>query len=97
MSAYMIAQIQITDPEAYQAYLAGFMPIFHRYDGELLATSGGQTEVLEGAWAYPRTVIMKFPSQDHARRCYRDPDYQALAEHRHRSAQANLVLVEGLS
>ncbi|MEM7222680.1 MAG: DUF1330 domain-containing protein [Pseudomonadota bacterium] len=97
MSAYMIAQIEITDPEAYQVYLAGFMPIFQRHEGELLATSSGRTEVLEGTWSYPRTVIMKFPSQDHARRWYEDPAYQALAAHRHRSARANLVLVEGLS
>ena len=96
MSAYMVAQIDIHDPDGYQAYLAGFMPIFERYGGELLATSKGETEVIEGAWAHPRTVIMKFPSLDHARRWHADPDYQALAEHRHRSARANLVLVEGI-
>jgi uncharacterized protein (DUF1330 family) len=96
MSAYMIAQIDIHDPDGYQAYLAGFMPIFERYGGELLATSKGETEVIEGDWATPRTVIMKFPSLDHARRWHEDPDYQALAEHRRQAARANLVLVEGL-
>ncbi|MEM7170944.1 MAG: DUF1330 domain-containing protein [Pseudomonadota bacterium] len=96
MSAFMIAQIRINDPDAYQGYLAGFMPIFERHGGELMATSRGATEVLEGTWAYPRTVIMKFPDLERARAWYNDPDYQALAEHRHRSAQANLVLVEGL-
>jgi uncharacterized protein (DUF1330 family) len=39
---------------------------------------------------------MKFPSMDHAHRWHDDPDYQALAQHRWRSSQANLVLVEGL-
>ena len=38
MSAYMIAQIEIADPEEYQNYFAGFMSIFQRYGGELLAT-----------------------------------------------------------
>ena len=47
-------------------------------------------------YAAPRTVIMKFPSLDQARRWHADPDYRALAEHRHRSARANLVLVEGI-
>ena len=92
MSAYMVAQIDIHDPDGYQAYLAGFMPIFERYGGELLATSKGETE----EWATPRTVIMKFPSLDHARRWHEDSDYQALAEHRRQAARANLVLVEGL-
>jgi uncharacterized protein (DUF1330 family) len=34
----MIAQIEITNPEEFQNYLAGFMPIFQKYGGELLAT-----------------------------------------------------------
>ncbi len=96
MSAYMIAQIRIDDPEIYKRYLAGFMEIFQRYGGELLVTSSAETEVLEGSWALPRTVIMRFPDRDSALAWHSDPDYRALAEHRHRSAAANLVLVEGL-
>ena len=96
MTAYMIAQIEIADPERYQDYLAGFMPIFQRYEGELLATSSCATEVIEGDWALPRTVIMKFPSRAAAEAWHRDPDYQTLAQHRHAAARANLVLVEGL-
>ena len=96
MSAYMIAQISIDDPEGYGKYLSGFMPIFERYGGELLATSKNRTEIIEGEWAFPKTVIMKFPSFEHAQRWYSDPEYKTLAEHRHRSAKANLVLVEGL-
>ena len=97
MSAYMLAQIQIDDPEEFQHYLAGFMPVFEKYGGELLATSKNQTIVIEGSWSYPRTVIMKFPSVEAAQSWYDDPDYKAIAAHRHRSAQANLVLVEGIA
>ena len=97
MSAYMIGQLEIHDPEAYRHYLAGFMPIFQRHGGELLATSAVETEVIEGEWAYPRTVIMRFPSAEAAHRWHADPDYQTLAEHRRRAAHANLVLVQGLA
>ncbi len=97
MSAYMLAQIQIDDPEEFQNYLAGFMPVFERHGGELLATSKNQTIVIEGSWSYPRTVIMKFPSVEAAQSWYDDPDYKAIAAHRHRAAQANLVLVEGIA
>ena len=62
MSAYMLAQIQIGDSEEYKKYLGGFMPIFERHGGELLATSKNQTVVIEGEWSHPNTVIMKFPS-----------------------------------
>ena len=97
MSAYAVAQIEIYDPEEYKKYLAGFLSIFRRYEGELLATSSCETEVIEGEWAYPRTVIMKFPRMKDARYWHGDPDYRKLAEHRQRSAKANLVLVEGIS
>ena len=96
MSAYMIAQIDIFDPDEYQNYLAGFMPVFERYGGELLATSKNETEVIEGEWAYSRTVIMKFPSVAKAQEWHHDPEYIKLAVHRHRSAKANLVLVDGV-
>lgn len=97
MSAYMVAQIEIDDPEEYKKYLAGFLPIFQRYGGELLATSSCETEVIEGEWAYPRTVIMKFATMEDARNWHHDPDYRALAKYRQRSAKANLVLVDGIS
>ena len=56
-----------------------------------------KTIVIEGDWAYPGTVIMHFPSIEAAQAWCDDPEYQALAEHRHRSARANLVIVEGMS
>ncbi|MBT5434792.1 MAG: DUF1330 domain-containing protein [Rhodospirillaceae bacterium] len=96
MVAYLIAQLDVHDAEIYQNYLKGFMPIFERNGGELLATSAQGTEVLEGSWALPRTVIMKFPSLEAAHRWHDDPDYQALAKHRHASASTNLVLIDGL-
>ena len=96
MSAYALAQVRINDPETYQKYLAGFMPVFERHGGELLATSRNTTTVIEGEWAYPATVIMKFPSLEAARAWCDDPDYKALAKHRHASADANLVIVEGI-
>jgi len=96
MSAYMVGQLRIHDPQEYEKYLAGFLPVFERHGGKLLAVSKSETEVIEGEWAYPRTVIMKFPSVEHAHRWHDDPDYQALAEHRRRSAETNLVLVHGI-
>ena len=96
MSAYVIGQLKINDPEAYKEYLAGFMPSFERHGGELLATSAKETRVLEGEWALPRTVLMRFPSLEHAQAWYDDPEYRTLSKIRHRTADANLVIVEGL-
>lgn len=96
MSAYVIGQLKINNREAYQAYLDSFQPSFERHGGELLATSAQETEVLEGSWSLPRTVLMWFPSVDAAKAWYNDPDYQALANIRQANADTNLVIVEGL-
>lgn len=97
MPSYVIGQLDIHDPTTYQAYLDGFMPSFQRHGGELLATSNDRTEVLEGAWALPRTVVMRFPSIEHAKAWYHDPEYVELAKIRHRTASANLVVVNGIA
>ena len=97
MSTYVIAQLEVHDPDAYQAYLDGFMPSFERHGGELLATSRQETIVLEGTWSLPRTVIMRFPSPAHAKSWYADPEYQELAKIRHKTASANLVIVDGIA
>ena len=96
MAAYVIGQLEIHDPERYKSYLAGFMPIFERHNGELLATTGGETTVIEGRWGHPRTVVMKFPNRAAAERWLNDPDYKALAEHRYASAHCNLAMVDGV-
>jgi uncharacterized protein (DUF1330 family) len=96
MAAYMIAQIDVHDADEYAKYLSGFMPIFQRYGGKLLATSKNRTKIIEGEWALPNTVVMEFPSIVEAEQWHADPEYQQLAIHRKKSAQANLVLGEGM-
>lgn len=97
MSAYVVAQIKINDPDEYKNYLGGFMPVLEKHGGKLLATPKNQTLVVEGNWAYPSTVIINFTSVTAAQAWLDDPDYQALAEFRNRSSDSNLVIVEGLS
>ena len=95
MSVYVIAQIEVFDPETYQNYLAGFMPVFERHGGKMVGRSP-DPEVIEGEWVYPRTVIMSFPTAQDVHRWHDDPDYKALAAFRHRSAKANIVMVDGV-
>ena len=97
MSAYFIAQIDIHDPDEYQNYLKGFMPIFERHGGRLLVSSAEEPKVVEGSWSLPRIVLMEFPDQEHAQSWLNDEEYQRLAQYRHRAAQTNLVLVDGIA
>jgi len=95
MSAYVIAQLEVHDAAEFEKYLAGFYAIFERHGGKLVGRSP-VAEVMEGDWAMPRTVIMRFPTAEDARRWHADPGYQALAEHRHRASRANIVMVAGV-
>ena len=95
MSVYIIAQISIHDRAEYDKYSNGFMDVFERFNGELLVVSENPL-VVEGEWPYTRTVVIRFPSAEDARRWYESPEYQKIAEHRHRASKGNAVIVEGL-
>ncbi len=94
MSAYVIAQLHVHDMAKFEKYLAGFYAIFKRHGGKLVGRSL-EAEVMEGEWAMPRTVIMRFPTSDDARRWHADPDCRALAVHCNRASRANIVMVDG--
>jgi uncharacterized protein (DUF1330 family) len=93
MAVYLVAQITIHDREEYGIYEAGFLEVFAQFEGELLAVSEEPT-VIEGQWPCTRTVLMRFPSAEEARRWYASPQYQAIAEHRFRASTGNAVVVE---
>ena len=93
MSVYIIAQISIHDREEYRVYEAGFMDVFAQFQGELLSVSENPV-VIEGQWPCTRTVLMRFPSAEEARRWYASPAYQAIAQHRFRASTGNAVVIE---
>jgi len=91
MSAYFIAQIRIHDREQYRVYEDGFDEIFARYQGTVIIVDDHPT-VLEGEFRYSRIVVVKFPSETEALRWYESAEYQALARHRFRAADADTIL-----
>jgi uncharacterized protein (DUF1330 family) len=95
MSSYFVALITVKDPDQYGRYLEGFMPIFERYAGEVLAADDAP-EALEGEWPAARTVIIRFPSEEELLRWYRSPEYQRLIELRRSAADGAIALVHGL-
>jgi uncharacterized protein (DUF1330 family) len=95
MAVYLIAQINIHDRDKYAQYGDGFMEIFTKYEGKLLSVEE-EPVTLEGNWQYTRTVLIEFPSKADADAWYHSEEYQALAQHRFDSSDANIVMVKGL-
>jgi uncharacterized protein (DUF1330 family) len=95
MAAYLVAQVRIHDPEMYQRYREAVPPLVDRFGGRFRAR-GGDLEVLEGEWPWPRLVIIEFQSRDAARLFYDSPEYQKILPLRQQAAESNVVLVEGV-
>jgi len=94
MPVYIVASIRIADAEEYGRYQAGFLDIFARYKGELLAVSD-EPQVIEGEWPYTRAVLLRFPDEEEARRWYQSPEYQQLSQHRWRASTGTVIAFQG--
>jgi len=95
MSAYVIVDIQVTDPVGYEEYKKLAPPIVAAYGGKYLAR-GGKTETLEGDWSPKRLVILEFESAERAKAWLNSPEYRAPRQLRNQTTKTNMVVVEGV-
>lgn len=95
MPAYLIAEVDVTDPAAYEEYRKQVPPIIAKYGGRYLVR-GGKVESKEGGWTPPRFVIVEFPSMEQARRFYDSPEYAPVLAIRKKASRSRLILAEGL-
>ena len=93
MSAYIIAQINVTNPEKYQEYAKLAGPASAKHGGRFLVRGGTKT-TLEGDIPYQRIVVTEFPDVEAAKRFYHSVEYQAAREKRLGAADFNMVIVE---
>ncbi len=93
--AYVIVDMDVTDPERYAAYRELARPAVEAGGGRFLAR-GGATEVLEGDRVPHRTVILEFPDMDTARAWYHSPAYVEARRAREGAAVGSFIAVEGI-
>jgi len=96
MAAYVIGEVEITDPQAYQEYAKGVPGTIAQYGGKYLVR-GGAVDVKEGSWQPKRVVVLEFASMAQARKWYASPEYAPLLALRHKAARSKLIFVEGVS
>ena len=95
MSAYLISQIEIHDPQGYEAYRKLVSPSLAKYGGKFIAR-GGRIDVLEGNWSPKRVVICEFESVERAREWYDSAEYKPAMDIRQKTASAQIIVVDGL-
>lgn len=95
-TAYIVAEIRITDPERYRSYVAAVTPLVAKHGGTYLAR-GGETTPVEGRPPDGRIVILAFPDLTAARAFLAAPEYQPVVALRHQAATSRVYIVEGVA
>jgi len=95
VAAYLIAEVEITDPKAYEEYRKIVPGTIAQYGGRYLVR-GGSVETKEGGWTPSRVVVLEFASMEQARKWYHSPEYAPALAIRTRAGKSKVILVEGI-
>lgn len=97
--AYVVAEIQVTDPEGYEGYKVLSTASTAKFGATFIVRGGtrdqreGEDDAHHAGW---RTVILEFPSMEQARRWYDSAEYAHAREVRQANSISRLFIVEGV-
>jgi uncharacterized protein (DUF1330 family) len=94
MKAYIIVDVTITNPTAYEDYKKLTPASLQPFDGKFIVR-GGATETLEGDWQPGRFVILEFPSKQKAKAWWSSTEYAPAKAIRQSASKTRMILVEG--
>ena len=95
MPAFVLAEVKVNDPEAYQKYIDQVPATIEAHGGRYLAR-GGEVEILDAHRSPERLVIVEFESMERAREWWNSEVYQGPKAIREAAAVSRIVLLDGL-
>ncbi|GAC1307802.1 MAG: DUF1330 domain-containing protein [Acidimicrobiales bacterium] len=95
MPAFVLAEIDVLDPEAYEPYKALASASITAFGGTY-RVRGGAVEALEGDAPTGRVVVLEFPDIEAARAWYHSDSYQAAAAVRQAASRGKMFLIDGV-
>ncbi len=95
MAAYILAELDIHDPEGFQRYREKVPATIDQYGGRYLVR-GGEVTPLEGELSAPRVVIIEFADRNAAHTWYTSPEYQEILPLRLNAAKGTAAIVDGI-
>ena len=95
MPAYLVANIEITDPIGFEAYREGVPAVIARFGGRYLVR-GNPLTIVEGKPFFTRLTVVEFASMEALRTFYDSPEYAPLLAIRTASSTSNVVFVPGV-
>jgi len=90
---YWIARVDVSDPDAYKAYVEANANAFKKYGARFLVR-GGEFSAKEGT-SRTRNVVIEFDSYEQALACYESPEYAEALALRKPVSQGDLIIIEG--
>lgn len=94
MPAFLIGEIDIHDPAAYEAYRARVPAVIAAHGGRYLVR-GGASASLSGDWHPKRLVVLEFPDMSRLRAFWDSAEYAELRAIREQASTGRLIAVEG--
>ena len=95
MSAYVIAEVEVADPETFEEYRKLVPPTIEAFGGRYVAR-GGAVERLEGDWRPRRIVVIEFDDLERAKAWHASDLYAPAKALREASADTRMIVVEGV-
>ncbi|MEV8532431.1 DUF1330 domain-containing protein [Streptomyces sp. NPDC051211] len=96
MPAYVVIDLDITDPEGFQQYVEGVDPLIEQAGARNLLVDENPL-LLEGDWRPSRLVVHEFPSKAAAQEFWDAPAYQPLKALRRKHSTLSVVVGESVS
>ena len=90
---YWVANVDITDPEGYKAYVAANAEAFRKYGARFLVR-GGKAQCVEGKLR-SRVVVIEFPSLERAKEFFGSKEYSKVKKLRQGAATGQFLAIEG--
>ena len=95
MAAYVVLNVEVTDPARYPDYSKVAGPTVAQYGGTYLVR-GGKAEGLEGTLDPKRFVIIEFPTYEQAKAWWSSAEYREPKAIRQSCSTSDVILVEGV-
>lgn len=92
---YVVAQINVTDPETYADYIKLVLPTIQHFGGEFLVR-GGKSVNYEGEPHGSRMVVIRFPSYQAAKDWYHSAEYAKAKAIRMSASTSVQTIIEGV-
>lgn len=95
MAAYLVVDIDVTNPAQFEEYKKLAPGAIAKFGGRYIIR-GGAYESLEGDWKPQRLTIVEFDSMETAKAFYTSAEYKNAIEARAGAANFKALLVQGV-